>query len=389
LGAVGLVMTPLFVGYLIVVPLLFVRLVVQLPVEYWIVRQASKRVRKHPAIKIAVAGSFGKTSMREVLKTVISQQRRVAAPPHSYNTPIGISRFLKSLDGTEEVLVFELGEYYPGDIKRLSRMTCPDLGVITGINEAHLHKFKRIERTVTTIFELAGWLGHRPLYMNGESPLVAQNARPGDVAYTRTGAGDWTIERPVTGLDGTRFTLIHGRKRYKVHSHLLGLHQLGPLAAAADIAANLGLTDEEVVKGLESVMPFEHRLEPHVDPTGVTLLDDSYNGNPSGAKAIIDFLGGLSGHRRFYVTPGLVEMGPKTAAVHEEIGRLLAKAGVEEVVLIRNSATPHILEGLTQAGYTGHVTWFDDGPAAFAALPEMTVSGDVVVLQNDWPDQYS
>jgi UDP-N-acetylmuramyl pentapeptide synthase len=81
-------------------------------------------------------------------------------------------------------------------------------------------------------------------------------------------------------------------------------------------------------------------------------------------------------------------MGPKIKSVHEEIGRKLAQAGIEKIVLVKNSVTPFIEKGLKDAGYQGEVLWFDEALAALAALPQLTAAGDVVLLQNDWPDQY-
>ncbi|MDP2656311.1 MAG: cyanophycin synthetase, partial [bacterium] len=118
-------------------------------------------------------------------------------------------------------------------------------------------------------------------------------------------------------------------------------------------------------------------------------LDDSYNGNPDGVRVVINFLASLKHHRRWYITPGLVEMGDKTKEIHHDIGYQLASAGIEKVVLIKNSVTPHIERGLKESQFSGEIMWFDDALSAFAALPHLTVSGDVVLLQNDWPDQYN
>ena len=124
---------PYLLAYLVIAPLGIISLL-QLPVEYWIVRVARRRLAQHKGMKIAIAGSFGKTSMREILRVVLSEGKKVAACPHSYNTLIGISRFIRSLGGDEEVLIFELGEYYPGDIRALCDLVRPEWGVITGVN---------------------------------------------------------------------------------------------------------------------------------------------------------------------------------------------------------------------------------------------------------------
>lgn len=389
LALVGVIIVPFITAYILLAPLILVRIFVQRPIEWFITSRAQRQLAAHPAIKIAVAGSFGKTSMREILRTVITEGKRVAAPPHSYNTPLGISRFVQSLKKDEEVLVFELGEYYPGDVRRLCRLVQPTIGVITGVNEAHLHKFKNLDRTVATIFELADWVNDGPVYVNGESELAKSHARAGQLVYSRSGVGDWQVKYIATGLDGTSFTLAVDGHEFRVSTKLLGAHQIGPMVAAAAIAHHLGLSFEQITRGLQAITPFEHRLQPTSDAAGVIMLDDSYNGNPSGVKAVIDFLGSITDHRRIYVTPGLVEMGGRTQEVHRQIGLQLAASGIEQVILIHNSATPHIAEGLKEAGYKGQVAWYNSGPEAFAALPHLTVRGDVVLLQNDWPDQYS
>ncbi|MEK7170060.1 MAG: UDP-N-acetylmuramoyl-tripeptide--D-alanyl-D-alanine ligase [Patescibacteria group bacterium] len=375
---------------------------IQWPVEYFIVDYAKRKLRAHSGLKIAIAGSFGKTTMREILKTVLSSAKKVAAPPGSYNTPLGIAKFVRGLKGDEEVLIFEMGEYYPGDIRKLCNFVQPDIGIITGVNEAHLEKFKDIERTRATIFELADYLGDKSLYINGESKLAraslaeipldkggAESARRGLLLYTRFGAGKWKVERAQTGLSGTSFTLQNGHESISMRSKLLGLHQVGSLSVAVHIASRLGLTVEEIERGIDATKPFEHRLEPKIDAQGVVWLDDSYNGNPDGVRAVIEFLSSLKGARRWYVTPGLVEMGPKKEEIHKEIGRQLARADIEKVILVRNSVTPFIETGLQEGNYTGEVRWFDKALDAFAALPSLTASGDIVLLQNDWPDQYA
>ena len=389
LGVLTLVALPFLVAYGVTIPLVALQIVIQKPIEYVIIQRAKKVLEKHTAIKIGVAGSFGKTTMREILKTVLAEGKHVAAPPYSYNTPLGISSFVKTLNGDEEVLIFEMGEYYPGDVRRLCDLVQPDIGVITGINEAHLHKFKTLNRTVKTIYELADHLGDKPVYVNGENELAKDNARPGHIVYSRSGTTDINIENASANLSEVSFTLSYSGQNIKLSSSLLGMHQIGPLAVSADIALRLGLSPEQVQVGIANTKPFDHRLEPKTDAEGIVTLDDSYNGNPDGVKAVINFLALLKNHRRFYVTPGLVEMGARTEAVHRDVGKWLAEAGIEKVVLIKNSVTPYIEQGLKNSGYQGEVLWFDEALQAFSALPQMTVTGDVVLLQNDWPDQYA
>lgn len=372
---------------------------VQAPIERRMVSSASEKLKKYRAFKIAIAGSYGKTSMREILRTVLSEGKKVGAPGGSENTPIGIARFVNRLHGDEEVLIFELGEYYPGDIKQLAEMVRPDIGIITGVNEAHLSKFKTVEVARDTIFELADFLSNKTMYINRESGHLKKTPRA--ELFSRENIADWNIAAPETSLDGTSFVLEKGTVRINAQSKLLGLHQIGPLATAAHIALSLGLSVRQIEEGIAKTKPFAHRLERRDDPSGVITLDDSYNGNPDGVKAVIDFLASIEGHppdrtssavragRRWYVTPGLVEMGGRTEEIHKIIGKQLAEANIEKVVLIKNSVSPWIEQGLKDASFGGEIVWFEDALKCYEQLPYMTVAGDIVLLQNDWADQYA
>ena len=380
---------PFYFPYILALIAWIVQLL-QRPIENSIVAKAKEKLSAHKGFKITIAGSYGKTSMREILRTVLSEGKKVAAPPGSYNTPLGIAKFVESLSGDEDVLIFELGEYYPGDVRKLCEFIQPDLGVITGVNEAHLEKFKTLERTADTIFELSSFVAPENLYINGENEIASARAEGRNVVYSRRGAGRYAVGHAKTGLDGTSFALVmDDDSRIDVRSDLLGLHQVGPLVAAADIAGKLGLDERQITSGIAKTKAFDHRLQKRTDSAGVTTLDDSYNGNPDGVAAVIEFLASLKGHRRFYVTPGLVETGVHKEEVHTKIGAELAKAGIEKVILIRNSVTPFIERGLKHSGYGGEIVWFDDMPRALDALRHMTVAGDVVLIQNDWPDQYA
>jgi len=386
LALVFVLIAPFALPYILAIAVRLGRLV-QRPLERRAIDAARRKLRSHPGLRIAVAGSYGKTTTREILRAVLGAGKSVAAPPESFNTPLGIAQFIETLTGDEEVIVFELGEYRPGDIMQLCEFVRPQVGVITGVNEAHLETFGSIERTAATIFELAAYLGSHPLYVNAENPIAKAHAPAHAILYSRGGVGDWSIDGARSDLSGTRFTLHGAGISIAGESKLLGLHAVGPIAAAAHLAWGLGLTVAQIEQGIAATHPFAHRLFLS-DQGGVAMLDDSYNGNPDGVRAVIDFLGSLKG-RRWYVTPGLVETGDRTEAIHREIGRLLAAAKIDHIVLMRNSVTGFIEAGLRAADFKGEIRYFDDGPEAYAALPYLTAAGDIILLQNDWPDQYA
>jgi UDP-N-acetylmuramoyl-tripeptide--D-alanyl-D-alanine ligase len=360
---------------------------VQRPKERAIIARAAQTIQAHPGYRIAIAGSYGKTTMKEILLATLSEGKKVAATPGNMNTPIGISRFAAKLIGDEEILIFELGEYYPGDIEDLCKLVKPQLGVITGINEAHLSKFKTLENTTNTIFELADYLKSAPVYKNGDNGLVTARAGEKDpLLYTEAGVNGWQVSDIKEELTGTSFTVKKGHETVHITSGLLGRYQAGPLVAALDIAVTLGLTPKQAAAGLSRTKPFEHRMQPrHLG--GAWIIDDTYNGNRDGVMAGLAWLAAVPAKRRIYVTPGLVEQGEASQEVHEAIG--LAVAGVAGVVvLIKNSTTPHIEAGLRAAKFKGELKVVEDPLRFYENVDQVVAAGDVMLMQNDWTDNY-
>ena len=396
-GVIWFFLIPYILAFGITLPLYLGKKLIQEPKEHKMILAAQIELAKHSAIKIGIAGSYGKTTMKEILATVLSagfDDGEVKATPGNMNTPIGISRFVQKLTGNEKVLIFEMGEYYPGDILALSELIQPSIGVITGVNEAHLSKFKTLDRTVATIFELDDYLEGKNVYKNGDNEHIADTAGHDPLIYSIHGVDGWIqTDLKHANLNGLEFTLSKAKKSIKVKSKLLGTHQVGPIAAIVAIAIDkLGLSVEQVESGIKDIIAFEHRMEQKALSSGATFIDDAYNGNADGLAAGIRFLE-AQGHKesrsRYYLTPGLVETGDRTEAVHRAIGKQLTETKIEHILLIKNSVTPFIADELEKAGQADKIRWFVDMPAALVALPQMTVAGDIVLLQNDWSDNYS
>ena len=382
-----LLLAPYLTAYFLVAVLWLGRVLVQNRAERAIIAAAKLGLQDHPGLRIAVAGSYGKTSFKEMLRTILSQGKAVAATPGNMNTPIGISRFITTLSGHEEVIIFELGEYYPGDIRELSQLVQPDMGVITGINEAHLAKFKTIDRTIATIFELADFLTGKPVYKNGDNRLVRERAGSNDpLLYSQAGMKNWKVSDIQIGIDSTSFTASNGSMTVAAKSGLLGIQQVGPLVACIDIAFKLGLTAAQITAGIGATKPYEHRMQPR-PLAGAWIIDDTYNGNSDGVAAGLQWLASVPATRRIYVTPGLVEQGAKSSDVHVGIGRQIA-AVADVVVLFENSVSSDIQSGLQQANFQGELKLVADALKFYNNLDQFIATGDVVLMQNDWTDNY-
>ena len=384
---VVLVLLPYILAFGIAVPLFFGWLIIQRPKEKAMITKARSTLANHSAVKIAVVGSYGKTTVKEILNTVLSEGKKVAATPGNMNTPIGISRFARKLSGDEEVLIVEFGEEKVGDVKMLAELSSPTMAVMTGINESHLVSFKTIENTINTIFEVSDYLGDAPVYKNGENEFVKSRAGKDEYLYSREGVDGWKVAGAKTSLEsGTQFTAKKGDKTVYVSTQLIGLHTVGPTVAAIAIADELGLTVSQIEKGLEKVEPFEHRMQPR-KIHGAWVIDDTYNGNSDGVTAGLALLKTAKANRRIYVTPGLVEQGNKTQSVHETIGHQIADSA-DVAVLMNNSVTDFIVTGLNENNFKGETIIIDDPLDFYTNLDQFVAGGDVVLMQNDWTDNY-
>jgi UDP-N-acetylmuramyl pentapeptide synthase len=387
-GLALLIGYPVVWAHLVVVPLFLGRIFVTGPAERRHIRRAAKIFQNHPGARIAIAGSYGKTSMKELLSTVLSEGKKVAATPANKNVAISHAVFARTLTGDEEILLIEFGEGAPGDVAYFTQITHPTHAVITGIAPAHLDRYKTLDAAAKDIFSVAHAIHGDTVYVNGDAAQAAPYIKKRYQVYTAKGALGWQVHDVRLSIDGTRFTLKKGKHRLELRSGLLGRHQLGPLAFAAALAHEFGLSDEQIQAGIAQTAPFEHRMQPTF-MAGAWVIDDTYNGNLEGIRAGTALLAELPAKRKIYITPGLVDQGSETQAVHEEMGRLIAAAKPDIVVLMKHSVTKSIEAGLAAGHYEGELLVESDPLSFYTNLPLFVAAGDLVVMQNDWTDNYA
>lgn len=385
-GLLVIIAAPLIWAYMIVLPLIVGRWVIIKPLNMIKIRSSRKLFANHPAVKIAVAGSYGKTTMKEMLQTVLSEGKKTAATPANKNVPISHALFARKLAGDEEVLIIEYGEGAPGDVRRLAKTTRPNIAVITGLAPAHLDKYKTLKRAGKDIFSAAAYVGPENTYVNGESPDTAGFIKPGEMVYGAQGIGAWKVADLKLDVKGLRFNLSDGKQSMKIKSRLLGKHQVGPLAAVAALARRLGMEPKDIEIGISKIEPFEHRMYPY-QLSGAWIIDDTYNGNIEGVKAGLELLKDLPANRKIYITPGLVDQGRDSAAIHQRLGEIIKATAPDQVVLMKHSVTKHIIKGLE--GYGGQLIIEDDPLDFYNNLDKFVAAGDLVLMQNDWPDNYN
>ncbi|RIV22982.1 UDP-N-acetylmuramoyl-tripeptide--D-alanyl-D-alanine ligase [Alicyclobacillaceae bacterium I2511] len=372
------------------------------PLEWMIQHQfkhkAKTRLRElqvlHQLRVIGITGSYGKTSSKYILGSVLSAKFDVLFTPGSFNTPMGICRVInEQLSGHHEVFVAEMGARHRKDIQELVQLVEPSYGLITSVGPAHLETLGSLDNIAHTKFDLArGVSTEGIMVVNGDNIYCVKEAKTlsRDVLFYGFQAAQHLsayAEQVCVEDRETAFTLVLvGDIKIRCKTRLLGRHNVQNIVGAALLARRMGLSPEELEQGIASIQPVEHRLQ-LIDPgTGILVIDDAFNSNPEGAAAALEVLSQFSSYRKWIVTPGMVELGSQSKEVHRAFGRQIA-AVCDEVILVGKLNTQSLLAGLADAEFpVAQVHTFQSLGEAQKFLPSLLRAGDVVLFENDLPD---
>ena len=337
--------------------------------------------------KIAITGSYGKTSVKNFLETILKQKLNVLSTPKSYNTPMGISLATKELDETVDCFVAEFGARRKGDIKRLMHIVRPNIAVLTGINEQHLETFKKFENIVDEkcrILDVDGFC-----VVNDElKEIVSEKLKNRDIRVIYCGFDEFSdvrAENIAASEFGSTFDLVIGRERYPAKTRLVGVHNVKNLLLAASVAFGLGFEIPYILQGIEAAEPVAHRMQ-LIEGNGINIIDDSFNGNPTGAKCALDTLK-LFDSRKVVLTPGLVELGKEERNLNFELGKNVAEVA-DLVLLVGFKRTDPIKRGLLENGYAGEIHVYKTLADAEKDFENRLKVGDTLLILNDLPDIY-
>ena len=336
-------------------------------------------------LRVGVVGSFGKTTVKNILKALLSVKYDVAETPASYNTPIGIAKtvFAEGFD-KKQVFVAEMGARKQGDILELCQLVKPQYAVFTGVCEQHISSFKSLNNVFDEKSEI---LKCGAKVVCGESlkeriaEAFGENAE--GVVYGDSSA---VSDIRLTATK-TEFKLRIGEKEILVSTKLLGVAAVENILLSATLAYEMGLTAEEIERGLQNIPAIPHRLQ-LLESNGVYILDDGYNANPRGAKEALAALGRFAG-RKCIVTPGLVECGVLEEKINGELGKKIAAERLDKVILIGDTLVGAVKQGYIEAGGEAEkLVVARSLEEAKPLLSEWLREGDAVLFLNDLPDVY-
>ena len=341
---------------------------------------------------IGITGSYGKTSVKYFLNTLLRAKYNVLMTPESYNTPMGVVKTIRtSLRATHEIFICEMGAKWVGDIKELCDIVHPQPGVITSIGPQHLESFKTLDAVKNTKFELADALpADGMLFLNGDDENIRDHgcSRP-CIRYSLGGEGDYVATDVSVSDRGTTFTVIapNGESE-RFSTRLLGRHNVLNITGAIAVSHKLGIPLRELKGQVRKLEGVPHRLELS-EKNGCTIIDDAYNSNPSGTKAALDTFALFDGYK-ILVTPGMVELGEKQEELNREFGRNAA-AVCDFVALVGQKQAKPIKAGLLDAGFDESKIFVADSIGEALTRVYALASGDrkkVILLENDLPDNY-
>jgi len=334
---------------------------------------------------VAVGGSNGKTTTKELVAAVLRQKLATLSSQASFNNDIGVPLTLLRLEQSHRVAVLEAGTNHPGELASLVKMMRPTCGVITCIGREHLEFFGDL----AGVAQEEGWLAELlpaegKLFVNGDDEWTGRAVERARAKVVRVGlaaGNDWRARSLRLDKRGVRF-LVDGPSaefagEYRIQ--LLGRHQVVNALFAIAIGMELGLDRAEVAQGLAECRPSKMRLELW-ESGGVRVLDDAYNANADSMATALQTLQELPCKgRRVAVLGDMAELGAHSQAAHEEIGRRAAELGVGQLFAVGKMASV-VARAARDAGLN-RVFEFADVETAAAAVKSFVKNGDVVLLK--------
>ena len=371
---------------------------------------AKKRIKAFQPKVIGITGSYGKTSTKYILHQILSQKFNTLMTPDSYNTPMGICKVIRGeLTAEHKIFIVEMGAYKRGDIRELCNLASPQIGILTAVGPQHLERFKSIENIAKTKYELieslppdglavfncdneicAGLADKREQddnrvrrYATEPFPVASGSERAEltakNIRHTDEGLA-FTIHTSVGTAEGTTA---------EIRTQLLGRHNVSNILAATAVAIECGMTLEEIRAAIANVEPVPHRLQLTASEGSVTIIDDSFNSNPVGAKAALEVLTEIQGGKKVLVTPGMVELGEREYEENKRLGEHAADV-CDLVILVGPRRTTPILDGLKAAQYPSqNIIVALNLEEVKQHLATQVQAGDVVLFENDLPDNYN
>jgi UDP-N-acetylmuramoyl-tripeptide--D-alanyl-D-alanine ligase len=347
---------------------------------------AQTRLGQVAPVVVAITGSFGKTSTKQHVTHLVSGSRTVVASPASFNNRAGLARAInENLTAGTDVFVAEMGTYGKGEIAELCRWCPPAIAVITAIGPVHLERFKTEEAIVVAKSEITV-PAHTVILNVDDAPLAAladRLAAPGTKVVVRCSAIDPAADVYVEATDGAIAVHVDGML---VGAGIVAPGSVQPtnLACALAVARAVGVPLDLAVSRIAALPTVPNRLASGEAPSGVWVIDDTFNSNPRGARAALNELAAHGrGGRRAVVTPGMVELGPRQFEENRTFAEAIAQVATDLVIVGQTNR-----RALRAGSAPLQPIYVRTREEAVAWVRATLGPGDAVLYENDLPDHY-
>lgn len=354
------------------------------------IAKAAAKMSKFPNMKvIGITGSYGKSTVKEILYEIASRKYKVFKTPANINTPIGIAKLiLDHLDPSYEVFLVEMGAYKIGEIKEICDILHPKIGIITAINEQHMALFGNINNTIKAKFELFDNLpknGTAILNIGDKNIQIGVSKRQESGVsvklYSVGAQSDYYASDVSMERQTVKFKLISGQKMQDFKINMSGRHNISNAMAAIIAAENIGINLNECSQIIQRIVQFPEALKISIGPNTSTLIDDTYNSNPDGVMAAFDYLKNQKG-RKIIILSSLIELGGAARKIHEKIGEEAASFA-REIIVLDDYYFADILKGANKIKNNGAEIRYEKNRQKIAKRLEKELKfGDTVLFIN-------
>ena len=326
---------------------------------------------------VGITGSAGKTSTKDLVAAVLSDKYKVFKTKGNFNNEIGLPLMILELDSTYDVAILEMGMRGLGQIKELAEIASPDLGIITNIGISHIEILKTRENILKAKMEIATFFDkNNTLVVCGNDDFLG--ALPeAEYKIVKTGVGEnFKIGAKNIALEelSSKFTVYDGEKEEEFSLDMPGEHNISNLMLGIAIAKELGVSFEEMKRGLKNIEATSMRLE-LIKKDGFSILNDCYNSSPVAVKSAIDVMKNIEGKRRIAVLGTMRELGHKSEEAHMEIGKYAKENGIEKVLCFGNFS-----ENIKE-GYGEGCTVYENKEELIKDLLNIICDGDIILVK--------
>lgn len=381
-------------SYFVVILINIINSPIEKNIQRGFYNKAKNKLENMPNLKvIGITGSFGKTSTKYILSTILMQKYDVLMTPESYNTTLGVVRTInEKMKSTNQIFVCEMGAKNIGDIKEICDLVKPTYGLVTSIGKQHLETFKNIENVKKTKMELIDALPEDGIgFLNyDDDNIVSCKTNKNVLKYgLNNKENDIWAENIEIDEKGSSFTIcFKDGKKIDVRTKLLGQHNILNILGASLVAYRLGLSDNEIKLGIKLLKAVPHRLEMKVTANGNIIIDDAYNSNVKGAEMALDVLGLFKDRKKVLITPGIVDLGESAYEINKNLGKQAVQSS-DFIILVGEKAAKPIYDGIKETTFNLEKVYIaKDLDDALNKMNSLLIEKSVILFENDLPDNY-